>query len=490
MQKFREVQTMRRYIIIPVLAGLLGLSVIFFIAGLADSQKNNLQITETVLYGSRSAADSLSVKLQAKDSGTGSNFWELDYTLQSGGKLAKQSSFSRETAPERETSADFPQIFTLDAENYAGWFTTAAEARQAYPYLKEAIDSAAGSTAPGGTSKQTVRLKDYLKYLPLTLNSESADLYFTLTQSRGKGGDSLDLSLFNTPVPENYTLDIEVKKNSDGAVTQVSVESTQTAVQFDPDGQGLLLKEGAFIAASRLNRTEGTEKTEYHTAFVYPENRRGIFFIPYDKDSEGATTKYLDMERAELAFPLKENAEVLSLTERPQTDELLLFTGEGDEVIVTVIDRKTMKEKHRQVMLHGLPADRTFLTFENYETCALACNDSGKGSYAFLYEDEDGYSVIQCSLANIKGIEEHSGGGSYLRPYAAAVKDEKAAVLFFNTEYIDTALDHYLLVCDKDQILYAGSYEYSLSASDYGKYEAQIILNSDKYRPAVITMED
>ena len=207
--------------------------------------------------------------------------------------------------------------------------------------LRPVLD-VAGRTADGETRTETVPLLDYYDYYPAQLYLDGSDFWILDSQESDQAMRDLVRTYFPVRVPEGATVTVTVTKDQWGNITEV--DSNEDQYVETPYTVGAVTREGAWFALSIQSQAERDEVLVADDG-EFPEGY-GIYFLPLEEIDDDALQPVA--EKFGLVYPLDPaQARVLELELSPEGDRLLLFTQEGEELVLTVLDKETMEPVQR-----------------------------------------------------------------------------------------------------------------------------------------------
>lgn len=334
---------MKRALILAFLI-LIAAPAAFVAAGIqVDSQKENIVITESALYGNPQAAEGLRLRTMSQWDWNGPLNWETSYITGSG---EAQSSFVF-LARGRKPAVEELKRISLDCKtNWGVAFNSGVSSIDIpyVPYLREAVTAAAEQIRPGERRTVTVSLGEYYEYYPLIFSLDT-DGSVGLHESFDAGVElSLSdeqkdfMNLFRIPVGENEILDITVEKNEAGELIDLDCRNGATGVEFV--NLSAFGQEGAYHAYY-LKEWERTEDGDYRISekSADPGEDYGIFYYPFYYPFIGESNHLaLDLTGAGKICDLEPGIQLVEMMLNEDENRLYLVTSEGRDLYLNVYE--------------------------------------------------------------------------------------------------------------------------------------------------------
>jgi hypothetical protein len=428
---------MRKCLLFTLLLLIAAAGVLWSAFGLLDREKEAVSVAETVLSGDRAAAAGISVTNRTVCGGH--LYWDTVYTVGEGLDTATSFTFAqteRGWSRESESRLDIycPLNFGI------GGNAIDLEEQSSYSGVPIApVLDVAGRTPAGETREETLRLRDYYEYYPLTVEF-SPYLY---------GGPDRDAELaqafvdyLKVPVPATHRIQVSVAKDSGGSIVNVDCQSVSGEVSFR--SLSVMTDGGCYFILFASDGDTGLP-------VQLPEGLSGIHFIPIEQGGEQRAPVAAGLR---LLYPLDEKAvRPLDLLEDAR-NRLLLFTGENGAVYLSVLDEKTM-----------LPLQKVELTVP------------GSGAELGTVRQEDGFLLATCSDGGFSLLAEQTGGyelqmtgnlyaceeiGQDVPTWNMALDYDGArlAAAFYPQSRNTTICSTYLMVFGEYGLVYAGRYDH------------------------------
>ena len=445
-----------------------------------NTQRDQVVISENVIYGNRMAADGLNIVRRADwDERL---HWTTDYNIGSENKYDTEFKFTQSREYERYSGRPDAGGITF-SRNVGGGMSSSHEiTREKLSDIFSGFEDiclAVMERAPAGMEyRETLKLKDYYEFHPLNINVHLPELYYVHRYSddpvreyvRPMEGDYCSeinealSSFFKIPVTENDMAEINVYKEASGIVTEVDLN---TYVFLEDEYSG-----GDFWVNSVVIQEKGAYMVfdcGDDIDFSNIPGGCGIYCMPFGASFEfdGSTYPTVDYEGLSMVYPLDKNTKIESFFYDEQQDRLVLITVENGGYVFTSINPDTME------------------TVQSFDI--TACED-GDVYDVCQYED---FIVLYLSVEKFAVIN-NCGNGNYELDYVVdrcPENDEElfwynsSSVMAYDGERLAVAWDRereeppyadcgfYIAIYDKTGLLYFGDYESGLMTGRYnGSY--------------------
>ena len=344
---------MRKSFMLFVVLLVLGISGMLYAHASLTAAQYDVTFTETASFGDVSAADGLTVSVQAHlaqrlvwdsahyfgqspHTSTGFVFsskqldWRTPYSMEEL-SISIASGFS---------SSSSGGILLEDPEGSNAFV-------QSFASVIEILRDVAARTNNGERRSEKVDIRDYYEFFPIYARfwSEQYNYYFINYSGdiRGissswdeNGAREAFSSYFRIPVPDKFEITVEVQKDSAGNIVEISVTPDDSVWL---GSTSVMTGSGVYF----MLRSDGI------TDFSGVSGGYGIYLLPAstildDEFSELPTLDYLDLSTV---YPLDETASVWSFTLSEDGSCLNLITTEDRALFLTVIEIATMTEKQK-----------------------------------------------------------------------------------------------------------------------------------------------
>ncbi len=372
---------MKKSFVLFITILLLGATVVYFGQNRLLAEKDNVIITENVLYGDKSVVEGVTLELH--NHYEDQIFWDTTYVM--GEKLkmeteytfhqSKQSSFPRRW---------YGNIYFNDDSHSIGWD---AEKNPIAPEgLEVAVQELKDSLGASEKGTKTVFFKDYMDYYTFSVSiqtphndkeSNQKRFHYELTErylreELYRAEESQDKSnyryseealgqarkelgwieafhdFFKIPVLENEAVMISMEKDENGTVIGWGMSSASGGMgtgemdvpEFSQTGEydNFQFNTYYFVGDGDVYLTFGTHS--YNQQVVDTSlipGGYGIYHFPYDVEKAEIYPEQLQM-----VYAIDPNVDVIDLMRDARGENLLLFTMEDIELYMSVIDIQTM----------------------------------------------------------------------------------------------------------------------------------------------------
>ena len=302
-------------------------------------QRDNVQFSETVLYGNPEAAEGLTLRYQ--NHYDYHLFWDTTWTI---GTPADTAVTDYRFSARRDRDSDIPEhAIQLETNGFAT-HTSGDEVTG----LQNAFNELAETAKPDKENIRSIYLADYYQYYPLevTMNLPGMEeihwdeSYYALAeQEKVKGDRSKDYiripfqEFFKIPVFPQDMVEIQVYVNGDGNVTS-------TSTGHGSDTFSLIETESVLAENScYFTFTTRTWNGQYLDTSLIPGGF-GIYALPYSADS-------IQPENLSMVYPLDPKAQVIRMELNHDESSMFLFTSEPDGYYFTEIEMDSMRTLQR-----------------------------------------------------------------------------------------------------------------------------------------------
>lgn len=303
---------------------------VMFVAGglWVDSEKDNVVITTTTLYGNPEEA--AGIRLRMVSQWQDQLIWDTEYAVDTDESV---SSFTFSSWGEDWPHTEAAEI-TVDC--IVHWGTVGVGPGDHYSsksafdlekmYLARAVKAVMDRTDPGERRTETVLLRDYYGYYPLQFHLErhlsdgyTPDVYYY--ESEGYFTE-----FFQVPVGDDIE-QIVLEKDSTGEVIDVqckglSGSSFQNVYAFGEEG---------CYHAFYLEKWEDEEMEE-------PGETFGIYYYPYIEEWGHSGRLTIDPEQARIVSSLEAGIELVDMALNENQDRLYLVTKEDNVYYLNVYE--------------------------------------------------------------------------------------------------------------------------------------------------------
>lgn len=430
---------MRKSIMLTLLLLVLSIGILFFVFDWVNEKKESVSVEETVLAGDKAAAGGITVT--NRTTCEEHLFWDTVYQV--GNELDVKTKFTFCQTRKQDSGEATPEVYLYFNSSY-GFSGNALdlEKKNEYSYMaiKPAID-VSKRTPDGETREETLCLKDYYEYYPLTMDLLIPGAEFEMNKDLRQNLEDY----FRIKVPGEHKIKVSVTKDSDGNITNVDSSSIAGETLFFC--AGTVSDSGCYVAMTLADGDTGESKP-------LPKEVSGIHYLPFE-ENEGVIHPVTQEMKRVYAF---ENEMIRPLRLLQASDgRLLLFTGEDKSVTLSVIDSETMALVQK-LELTIETADVELIEIKQYDNMIVPVFSDG--SFYLLQDNVDGTydikmtgSLFACekigqelSIVNHNMMMDYDGG--------------RLAVAFYQPSSFNTC-STYLMVYKQDALAYAGKYDLS-----------------------------
>lgn len=441
-------------------------------------EHDNVTFHESVLYGDRSAADGLNIKLHTYQSSQ--LFW--DTTCKFDNEVAVDTEYNFYPMNHH---IDFPEssygISFMCNNDYAPAYAAYSDSNIHQPGISAAYQELFHSLKPGEEKEKTIFLKDYMDYYEFdisfafpncTNHGNTSELLYS-----DPGAIKADPTLialndvkeyFKIPVLDTETHLISVEKHKSGALTSLG-GGTSESERFDMESWSVSTDSTCYFTFNPRS-TEGNlvDLSELPEGF-------GIFALPYTRVSDDVKFDFstVKTDRISMVYTLDPNAKIYSLDIDESKTKLFLYTKEEGQLWMTVIDIATMSTLQKFSLIET--TQDSWPSIYNY-SCFIAVFDSYKEQITvFALNEKQEYEFqFTCDFQPAENMEY------YWYPAELAYDGERLATTgtlrnysFGNKDYCD----FYIMIYDKDGLQYLGRFDNSLDSgldNDWYDYPCKV----------------
>lgn len=432
-------------------------------------QRDNIQFSETVLFGDPKAAAGLI--LNYRNHYDYHLFWDTTWIIGTPADTAVAD--YRFTAKEDREEPNMEPAITLESHDFNQYEVDGKPSG-----LKKAFDELAETANPDAENIRQIHIADYYQYYPIsgTLNLPGLEkIKWNDTYSAVLRQTNLDeeykhiidtmkvfQDYFKIPVRSNDTMEIQVRVNSQGDVT-----STRTGYGTDTLYS---IETESVVTEDTCYFTFGTRSWDgqYVDTSQIPGGY-GIYALPYSKD--GAL-----LDQMSTVYPLDPKTQIESMKLSSDQSRLFLFTEETDGYYFTEIKLETMETIQKlNLNVNGFLGHMLHVTDDYFAFCGTDSSDAS--GYRIFSRGESGQFKFDFLLPSPKGEER-----DYFNFYseaAFAYDGERAALTgtAVSTSHWGSAFT--VAVYDKTGMLYCGEYNTGQNCreSSQGRYDCVPVAN-------------
>lgn len=418
-----------------------------YIHGSVDASKDAVVIDETVLYGDKSMAEGLVVDISVDCDNR--LFWDTRYTVGEKPEISTTFTFSQTQRQPEQTGPTFH--IGLDG-TFHGWGASGSNLdlrAETYPLP---VRDVAARTKPGENRTETVYVKDYYDFYPISVGFERPPGFAV-----NEDTNNLFADYFKFPIHPEHQVEINIEKNAAGSVCSIGLSSVQ--------GTNVYSHTISTVTTSHcfFTFTCFTEEGQLLDTSHIPGGC-GVYRFPRHTESG---VHILTADELQTVFPLDEQARVVSLETSQDESKLLLVTSEDEDYMLTVIDATTLVELQKLRIMRAdtessgpwVPMLRNFYIYEDY----IVPVSSDNRFVVLALNAEGDYEVqFEASLSEIEGHES-----AFSSELGTSYNGKELAVAAFHYNYSRprSICSFYLAVYADAGLAYAGRYQHSLDKS-------------------------
>lgn len=436
---------------------LLSCSMISVVAATINLERDQVVITENVLYGDRSAAEGLDIK--TKNHLNYRLYWETDYSISKDSKANTEFNLYPRQKHENNTNRKHEGIFLDNGIEY-GFYDDlpASEQKGIQKAYKELFDSA----EIGVEKTKKVYLMDYYDYYPVGVGFDLPYTNWTGYDGYNLKGEPYDAlyvtekfrEFFKIPILDSDTITISIEKGEDGRSYSTGTDEMGC---FTLNAIGAVARSWGrcFFTINNfkyLDYKNGLDEIEYIDTSLIPGGY-GIYSFYYCGGDSASRTGIL-ADKIENVFPLDSKTLVSHITMSNDETQLLLFTVENKAFYLTVIDVKTMKATQKILIREEQGSGSVY----EYDDFIVADTEED----ITVISVKDGIYNLDFSVRKASCINEkfHDVWVADCMDY----KNGKLAIVgnCFDEDIGYELCDFFVSVYDKSGLLYYGKYNTSL----------------------------
>lgn len=445
-------------------------------------RKDAVEITENVRYGDKSIVDGVTIYRNTKyDSHIQ---WKTVYQVKETPEYATAYDFSASGVLSDSAERSYGVEVYSHNTNHIDRIESGEELEGIAVAYKELLDE----TEPGERLYKTISLADYQDFYTVDLRIEvpgytlytmfhdAAEIRASLTDSRlneeSRANLERDLKIiecFNEtlkiPVVKNHMYRIAVEKNMEGRLcswgystvngggSTNGMEMHHEELPEETDGFTFFINSAMTEDTFYFTFNTRTDKGKIVDTSYMPQGY-GIYSFRFDE-----TKKEIDIDSMKNSYPLEPSVSIVALEVDNQQENLLIFSEEGNERVLTIVDLDTMEQKQQFVYADSTEAYHAYI-YDDFMVVRYTWED-----FVILSRNTDGiytkeYAVNIEELMNLTEI------------YGDMVFDWNGRMLLMgdslvtNDYYYSKKCGFYLAAFDEEGLQYYGEYTSSL---DTGK---------------------
>lgn len=514
---------MKKSFVLFIALVLLAVTVVCYGQTTIMAERDQVQITEHVLYGDKSLVEGVTIEME--NHYENHMFWNTTYVL----------------GEEPVISTDY--AFYLEEQNYYDyWYYGSVQFNEDLALVFEwdetmqmdnlhglalAAQELYNSIGPSERVEEIIFLKDYEDYYHFSVSVASdfdtkknmEQLYFDMDEYYLES----ELNYAESRTNKNYSYSGELinklKKQQEWLAVfreffKIPIlENEVCAISMEKDANGNLLGWGMATASSGsgtgdvdipdVSGEEGYDSFRFDMKSVVSNGDAyftfnthsfngvvvdtslipggyGIYHFPYD-----ASKNEIYPEKLQMVYALDPNTFVHDLTIDISGEHLLLFTEEDDGIYMSVIDVATMTLENK-LLVSGLGEDDTFYGIETYSLFEDYMVIVTYGELVVITIDEDGNYKREFDVSKEKYYTDETGYRQIGEPDTVYDWDGERLLLADNFYNINgyTSCNFYVAVVDANGLQFFATYDSSLQSTVSTDANGYTNVNYDHCRPA------
>ncbi len=402
-----------------------------------DMQKTALTIEEETLYGDKSFAKGITMT-----SRTHVNyhlFWDTVFTAENSNSTFR---FSQTERPKSRVYKPELSLYTSLNMGMSGLGLLNDED----DYLLRPAKDVASMTLAGEVRTETVYLKDYYDFYPV-----SADLMFPDAQVEWTNYMHQFFSEYlKIPILKSQMLEVSISKNKADQVTDISLSTLQDDIALYSDS---LFDNKAcyFVVMSYIDTSENP--------FVLSEEASGIHMLPLE-----TTTNFIRplINQMELVYPVDPStSKILDFAQSTDERYFYLFTLEDNAIMISVIDKQDMTCVQKLTLNDGkdhiadkVPQGINYLVQQNNFIIPFFSD----GKFSLLNESNSKEAPLSLEMSGQLFESSQMSYGNFPQ-IATAYDGDRLAMIFYQDYYQSSTAN--LLIYRQGQLLYTGRFQQS-----------------------------
>lgn len=367
MKKRRRYKMAGSLVLFMVLTAAAGLGLVWTVRRISG-EKENMAITEQVLYGDRAAAKGWSFAVSTECCNN-RLLWDTAYTIGSG--QGAQTEFTFVPGQAEYEVPETEELWLYPSTDFGMSSTGKIELRDEDLYgFAKLFQAVADRTKKGERHTETVRVADYYAFYPLELEMQFPAYKGTQLWGNMSEASRLMTDFFRIPVAPEHKVEVTIEKNTLGEVTSLSSWSVEGMKEITV--YGVFAKEGCYLLY------EG----------------KGLCLLPFREKEDGTEICYPEIS---VIYKLPAERKALALKWDAEQRNLLLITEKEGQLILSVLEKDTMTVL-QELTVEGSAEDSTggsaVQSFSVQEEGLLIQTEDGRFCFLEQKHDADQTGII------------------------------------------------------------------------------------------------
>lgn len=316
-----------------------------------NTERDQVAITENVVYGDKLAACGLNIVRNAQWDYR--LHWSTDYNISAENAYSTEFEFTQS-----EERGEYKGTYTPSGVNFSNYVNGGIGS--SHELTREDISGIFGGfedlcldvidRAPAGERyTETVKISDYYDYYPMDIFLDLPNLYFLYTDELGNrfvrnmdGNDCEEVNdalraYFRIPVAEDDSVEIEVYKNAGGAATEIYVNTLIPGM-----GYQILSAVSEYAVYFTFDSGTAVDFSEIPGGY-------GVYCLPFGAtfEHQGGVYPTADVDGLKMVYPLAEDVKIEAFFISKDEERLIMVTAEDGMHILTAIELDTMETLQR-----------------------------------------------------------------------------------------------------------------------------------------------
>lgn len=314
-----------------------------------NPQRDQVTITENVVYGDKLAADGLNIVRKAQWDRR--LHWSTDYNISAENEYSTEFYFTQERYNEPYVRNYYSGSVSFNLYPSGGIGSSHAitreELTEIFPGFEDLCLDVMERAPAGEEYSEEILLSDYFDYYPLQVFTDFENKFYIHRYNEQEfvepliGDESEEVNIafrnyFRIPVSEGDTINVTLYKEPSGIVTDINLYGSGKGPDFYTYSE-VTDNEAYFL----FNSGKSID-------FTNIPDGCGIYRLPFTEfEFQGGVYPTVDAEGLEMVYPIDESVNVEGFFLDESGERLILITTEEDKFIFTAIDAATMETLQR-----------------------------------------------------------------------------------------------------------------------------------------------